>query len=90
MLEKNIHETEIIDQTESVAKTGSWQLNLVSNELYWSKGVYRILEMEPSNEKLNTNKGLEVIHPEDREMALEKMTQAINLGIEYRIKNHCL
>ena len=86
MLEKNIHETEIIDQTESVAKTGSWQLNLVSNELYWSKGVYRILEMEPSNEKLNTNKGLEVIHPEDREMALEKMTQAINLGIEYRIK----
>lgn len=86
MLEKNIHETEIIDQTESIAKTGSWQLNLVSNELYWSKGVYRILEMEPSNEKLNTNKGLEVIHPEDREMALEKMTQAINLGIEYRIK----
>ncbi|MFN7044508.1 MAG: PAS domain-containing protein [Flavobacterium sp.] len=86
MLEKKIHETEIIDQTESVAKTGSWQLNLVSNELYWSKGVYRILEMEPSDEKLNTNKGLEVIHPEDREMALEKMTQAINLGIEYRIK----
>lgn len=86
MLEKKIYETEIIDQTESVAKTGSWQLNLVSNELYWSKGVYRILEMEPSDEKLNTNKGLDVIHPDDREMALEKMTLAINQGIEYRIK----
>ena len=86
MTEKNIPETEIINQTESVAKTGNWQLNLVSNELYWSKGVYRILEMEPSDEKLNTNKGLEVIHPDDRGMALEKMTQAINLGIEYRIK----
>ena len=86
MPEKKIYETEIIEQTESVAKTGSWHLNLVSNELYWSKGVYRILEMEPSDEKLDTNKGLEVIHPEDREMALEKMTQAINQGIEYRIK----
>lgn len=86
MLEKKIYETEIIDQTESVAKTGSWHLNLVSNELYWSKGVYRILEMEPSDEKLNTNKGLDVIHPDDREMALEKMTLAINQGIEYRIK----
>jgi len=86
MQKNNTFNTEIIDQTELVAKTGSWELDLISNELYWSKGVYRILEMEPSNEKLNTNKGLEVIHPEDREVALEKMTQAINLGIEYRIK----
>lgn len=86
MQKSNTFNTEIIDQTELVAKTGSWELDLISNELYWSKGVYRILEMEPSNEKINTNKGLEVIHPEDREVALEKLTQAINLGIEYRIK----
>lgn len=86
MQKKNTHNTEIIEQTELVAKTGNWELNLISNELYWSKGVYRILEIEPSDEKLDTNKGLEVIHPEDREMALEKMTQAIEKGIEYRIK----
>lgn len=86
MPEKNIRIAEIIDQTESVAKTGNWELDLISNELYWSKGVYRILEIEPSDEKLDTSKGLDVIHPDDREIALEKMTQAIEKSIEYRIK----
>lgn len=86
MQKSNTFNAEIIDQTETVAKTGSWELDLISNELHWSKGVYRILEIEPSAEKLNINVGLEVIHPEDREIALEKMTLAINQGIEYRIK----
>ena len=90
MQKSNTFNTEIIDQTETVAKTGSWELDLISNELYWSKGVYRILEIEPSDEKLDTIKGLEVIHPDDREKAVEKMTQAIEKGIEYRIKKRFL
>lgn len=90
MQKSNTFNTEIIDQTETVAKTGSWELDLISNELYWSKGVYRILEIEPSDEKLDTIKGLEVIHPDDREIAVEKMTQAIEKGIEYRIKKRFL
>lgn len=90
MQKSNNFNTEIIDQTETVAKTGSWELDLISNELYWSKGVYRILEIEPSDEKLNTSRGLEVIHPDDREIAFEKMTQAIEKGIEYRIKKRFL
>jgi signal transduction histidine kinase len=87
MLEKKIYNTEIIDQTEKMAKTGSWELHLVSNELYWSKGVYRILEMEPSDEKLDISKVFDVVHPDDREIVIEKITQAINQGIDYRVKN---
>jgi hypothetical protein len=38
----------IKDETELVAKTGSWELNLSTKELFWSTGVYRILEIEPN------------------------------------------
>ncbi len=90
MNENILPEIEIIDQTERIAKTGSWQLNLVTNELYWSKGVYRILEMEPTTEKLDLNKGLEIVHPDDRERTLEKLNQALHQGVEYRIKKRCI
>jgi len=86
MLEKQNYIEEIVEQTEFVAKTGSWELNLITNKLYWSKGVFRILEMEPTDNELNISIGLEVIHPEDRELALQKMTLAIEEGIEYRVK----
>lgn len=76
----------IIDQTELIAKTGSWELNLITNELFWSNGVNRILERESNGEKLNFNDGLNIIHPEDRELAIQKLNEAIEKGIEYRIK----
>mgnify|MGYP006198801757 FL=1 len=90
MLEKYNYSIEIIDQTETVAKTGSWELDLISNELFWSNGVFRILEMKPVNTKLDVTMGLDVIHPDDREIALLKMTEAIEKGIEYRIKKRFL
>lgn len=90
MLEKHDYIKEIIEQTEIVAKTGSWELDLITNKLYWSKGVFHILEIEPSDNELNISMGLEVIHPDDRELALQKMTQAIEKGIQYRIKKRFL
>ncbi|RAK22677.1 PAS domain S-box-containing protein [Flavobacterium aquaticum] len=90
MLEKFNYSIEIIDQTETVAKTGSWELDLISNELFWSNGVFRILEIEPINTKVDFSMGLGVIHPDDREIALLKMTEAIEKGIEYRIKKRFL
>lgn len=79
-------EHQIKDQTEEVAKTGTWELDLATNELYWSNGVYRILEKEPDNRKINISIGLEAIHPDDRELAIEKMQQAIEKGTDYRVK----
>lgn len=76
----------IIDQTELIAKTGSWEFNLLTNELFWSDGVYRILEKEPNGEKLDFNDGLNIIYPEDRELAIQKLNEAIEKGIEYRVK----
>ncbi|MDP5097316.1 MAG: PAS domain-containing protein [Flavobacterium sp.] len=76
----------IIDQTELVAKTGSWELDLLTNDLYWSKGVFRILELEPETKKLNISMELEIIHPDDLELVIQKKKEAIENGTDYQIK----
>uniref|UniRef100_UPI0040470EB8 PAS domain-containing protein n=1 Tax=Flavobacterium sp. TaxID=239 RepID=UPI0040470EB8 len=76
----------IIDQTELVAKTGSWELDLLTNDLYWSKGVFRILEREPETKKLNISMELEIIHPDDLELVIQKKKEAIENGTDYQIK----
>jgi PAS domain S-box-containing protein len=76
----------IMDQTELVAKTGSWELDLNTKELFWSKGIYRILEIEPVSKNPNADIELEIIHPDDKEMLLQKKHEAINNGTAYSIK----
>jgi len=76
----------LLRQTETIAKTGSWELDLATQELYWSDGVFMILECEPQSFPVDYNKGIEVIHPEDREQALQEMNDAIREGKEYSIQ----
>ncbi len=76
----------LLTQTEAIAKTGSWELDLQTQELYWSDGVYMILEYPPQSFPVDYNKGIEVIHPEDRDRAVQEMNDAINQGKEYSIQ----
>ncbi|CAM3732385.1 hypothetical protein FSS13T_22470 [Flavobacterium saliperosum S13] len=76
----------LLRQTEAIAKTGSWELDLQTQELYWSDGVYMILEFEPQSFTVDYDKGIEVIHPDDRDMAIREMNEAISRGKEYSIQ----
>lgn len=84
LLKKNL--TLLFEQTESIAKTGSWELNLKDQSLFWSDGVFEILGYAPQSFEVSFEKGVEVIHPEDRIEALTVMEQAINENSEYRIQ----
>src|SRR5690606_35391187 len=84
LLKKNL--TLLFEQTESIAKTGSWELNLKDQSLFWSDGVFEIVGYAPQSFEVSFEKGVEVIHPEDRIEALTVMEQAINENSEYRIQ----
>ncbi|WP_167516892.1 PAS domain-containing protein [Hydrotalea flava] len=76
----------LLQQMEELAKTGSWELNLDTVALYWSDGVFKILEYEPQAFEVTFKKGLEVIHPDDRNDALQAMQEAIKTGKPYSIE----
>lgn len=76
----------LLQQTEAIAKTGSWELDLATNELYWSEGVYRMLDMEPRPGIVDVNLAVGVIHPDDQASALEAMNLALSTNAGYEIR----
>lgn len=77
----------LLQQTESIARTGIWEFDLPSQSLYWSDGVFLILGYEPQSFVVDTQKGLEVIHPDDRDSVAAYMSKAIETGRDYSIKS---
>jgi PAS domain S-box-containing protein len=53
-------------QAQSMAKLGSWIIDLHTMEFIWSEEMYQIYEMD-GNEKPNIEEWFSMIHPEDRE-----------------------
>lgn len=63
-----------IDLLQSFGNIGHWQLDLLSNKLFWSDEVYRIHGMDPDLPVPEVDKAIEFYHPEDR--------AAISTGLE--------
>ena len=80
----------IADQSELTSKSGSWELNLITNELFWSEGIYKIIDREPNSKKLSSVSELEIIHPDDLDFVLKKKKEALEKGTEYRIKKRII
>ncbi|MEW6237542.1 MAG: PAS domain S-box protein [Candidatus Omnitrophota bacterium] len=56
----------LLAEAQRIAKIGSWDLNLVENQLLWSNEVYRIFEIDPGEFDGTNEAFLERIYPEDR------------------------
>ncbi len=76
-----------LNRAQSVAKTGSWRLNIQSNQLLWSDETYRLFQV-PKGTPLNYESFLKFVHPEDREMVNRAWKAALRgqgYDIEHRI-----
>lgn len=73
----------LLRQAEEIARMGSWDRNLVTGELRWSEGMYRILgdsAAKPSMQHL-----LEAIPECERNEVEAFITRAMDTGQEFRI-----
>ncbi len=77
-----------LNRAQTVAKTGSWRLNLAKNELIWSDEAYRIFGMTKGTQ-LTYQSFLECVYAEDRDY-VDTRWRAAKRGepydIEHRIK----
>jgi formate hydrogenlyase transcriptional activator len=78
---------DIFKRAEEIACLGSWQLDIVKNELFWSDELYRIFGI-PIGHPLTYESFLEVVHLEDRTFvddAWKAALQKAPYDIEHRI-----
>lgn len=76
-----------LNRAQAVAHTGSWRLNVQTNELIWSDENWRIFGL-PRDIPLTYETFLSTVHPDDRASVHEKWSAALRgeaYDIEHRI-----
>ena len=79
-----------LSRAQEIAHLGSWELDLVKNELTWSDEAYRIFGLRPGEFGASYEAFLAAVHPDDRPAVDEAYSGSIREGrdnyeIEHRV-----
>ncbi|MBV6655101.1 MAG: PAS domain S-box protein, partial [Mameliella sp.] len=71
--------TELLNQTQRMAKIGGWKLDVKTGHTIWTEEVYRIHEV-PLNFNHNKESGIKFYHPDDQQNLIEVLDNAVKLN----------
>jgi PAS domain S-box-containing protein len=77
-------------EAQRVAKIGSWELNLLDNQLWWSEEIFRIFEIDPERFEASYEAFLALVHPEDRSRVDEAYQTSVANHEPYQIVHRLL
>jgi PAS domain S-box-containing protein len=89
--EYRLRESEMqMERAQEIAHLGSWELDLVSNQLSWSDEVYRIFGLQPQEFGATYEAFLDRVHPDDRAAVDSAYSDSLREGrdsyeIEHRV-----
>lgn len=86
MAEEKVRRSELqLKRAQRISHIGSWELDLINNELTWSDEIYRIFEMDPDEFDASYEAFLALVHPSDREEVDRMYTKSIKEEKTYHI-----
>jgi len=74
-------------EAQHLAKIGSWELDIPSNQLRWSDEIYRIFEIDPTRFGASYDAFLDAIHPDDRETVNMAYSDSLRTREPYNIRH---
>ena len=69
---------------QHMAHIGNWERNVLTNEVRWSREVYRIFGLDPAQSDPSFALFLNAVHPDDRQNVMAAINQAISEKQPYR------
>jgi PAS domain S-box-containing protein len=76
--EQSLHKSEKrLAEAQRIAHIGSWDWDIVNNELIWSDEIYRIFGTTPQDFEATYEAFLEMAHPADRAIIQKAVDQAL-------------
>jgi signal transduction histidine kinase/DNA-binding response OmpR family regulator len=91
MLNEQLQQSEKgLKEAQRLARTGSWELDLVHNVLTWSDEIYRIFERDPRRFGASYEAFLDAVHPEDRETVNQAFTESVKSRTPYDMEHRLL
>ncbi|MFB3894994.1 MAG: PAS domain S-box protein [bacterium] len=81
---------ERLNEAQSIAHIGSWELDLITNVLTWSDEIYRIFEIDPNKFGASYVAFLAAIHPDDRQAVDFAYTNSLKTHTPYTIDHRLL
>ncbi len=81
--EELVKNAERLKEAQDIGRLGSWELDWQTKELYWSDGIYHLLELDLSQSP-NYSLFQHRIHPEDITMARKVLKESIKSGKSFK------
>lgn len=79
-----------LKEAQRLAQIGSWELDLIQNQLVWSDEVFRIFEIDPARFAASYEGFLDAVHPDDRAMVNATYTESVNNHSAYNMVHRLL
>ena len=78
-----------LEEAQRIAHVGHWERDLAGDLINWSNETYRIFGLPPQKDVLNLSQLVNLLHPEDRQIVIQGVAEAIQgvrpYDVEYRV-----
>lgn len=73
----------LLNDNENLSKTGAWDYNVKSKEIYWTDGLYAIHELEKNDSYDKFAESIKCYSGNDQEKVLNAFHECVEKGISY-------
>ncbi len=82
--------TDQLNEAQQLARMGSWDLDLIHNQLTWSDQAFQLFEIDPKRFEATYEAFLATVHPEDRDKVDQAYRQSLIDRSTYEITHRLL
>lgn len=79
------HTYDMLESTNQMAKIGGWEIDLDTNQVFWTNEVYRIYQI-PIGTPVNIQDGIHYYHPDYQSVISTAVEDLINTGADFDLE----